>query len=154
MPGAKTIRDVAREAGVSIATVSYVLSQSRNVGPETRERVLEAARRLAYRPNVTARNLRASETRLFAYTWRPSPPDHFNPILDSFLQSAVDAASERGYRFLVFPTATIEDEVATYETLMLEGQVDEPITERSVVLEPELIVRASSEGLCRGPDRD
>lgn len=124
MAGAKTIRDVAREAGVSIATVSYVLNNSRNVGPETRARVLEAARRLAYRPNITARNLQASETRLFAYTWQPSPPDHFNPILDSFLQAAVYAAAERGYRFLVFPTHSVEEEVATYETLMLEGQVD------------------------------
>jgi DNA-binding LacI/PurR family transcriptional regulator len=124
VPGTKTIRDVAREAGVSIATVSYVLNNSRSVGPQTRERVLEAARKLAYRPNITARNLQASETRLFAYTWRPDSPDHFNPILDRFLQSAVDAAAERGYRFLVFATATIEDEVATYETLMLEGQVD------------------------------
>ncbi len=124
MSTGKTIRDVAREARVSIATVSYVLNNSRHVGPATRERVLEAARRLAYRPNITARNLQASETRLFAYTWQPSSPDHFNPILDSFLQAVVYAAAERGYRFLVFPTATVEDELATYETLMLEGQVD------------------------------
>jgi DNA-binding LacI/PurR family transcriptional regulator len=124
MAGGKTIRDVAREAGVSIATVSYVLNNSRSVGPETRARVLEAAGRLSYRPNITARNLQASETRLFAYTWQPSPPDHFNPILDSFLQAAVDAAAERGYRFLVFPTKTVEEEVTTYETLMREGQVD------------------------------
>lgn len=124
MAGTKTIRDVAREAGVSIATVSYVLNNSRGVAPETRERVIDAARRLAYRPNVTARNLQASETRLFAYTWQPSSPDHFNPILDSFLQAAVYAAAERGYRFLVFPTQTIAEEIATYETLMLEGQVD------------------------------
>ncbi len=124
MASGKTIRDVAREARVSIATVSYVLNNSRSVGPETRERVLEAARKLAYRPNITARNLQASETRLFAYTWQPSPPDHFNPILDSFLQAAVYAAAERGYRFLVFPTKNVEEELATYETLMLEGQVD------------------------------
>lgn len=124
MAGAKTIRDVAREAGVSIATVSYVLNNSRNVGAETRDRVLEAARLLAYRPNITARNLQASETRLFAYTWQPSPPDHFNPILDSFLQAAVYAAAERGYRFLVFPTHSVAEEVATYETLVREGQVD------------------------------
>jgi DNA-binding LacI/PurR family transcriptional regulator len=122
--GAKTIRDVAREAGVSIATVSYVLNNSRSVGAETRERVLEAAQRLSYRPNITARNLQASETRLFAYTWRPSPPDQFDPILDRFLQAAVTAAAGRGYRFLVFPTASIAEEIATYETLMLEGQVD------------------------------
>ena len=124
MAGAKTIHDVAREAGVSIATVSYVLNNSRNVAVETRKRVLDVAQRLAYRPNITARNLQASETRLFAYTWQPSPPDHFNPILDQFLQAAVSAAVELGYRFLVFPTKSVDDEIATFETLMLEGQVD------------------------------
>lgn len=124
MAGGKTIRDVAREAGVSIATVSYVLNNSRNVGAETRERVLDAAHRLAYRPNITARNLKTSETRLFGYTWRAGPPDHFQPVLDRFLQAAVDAAAERGYRFLVFSTSSMQEELAVYETLMLEGQVD------------------------------
>lgn len=124
MAGTATIRDVAREAGVSIATVSYVLNNSRTMSLETRERVLQAAHKLAYRPNITARNLQASETRLFAYTWQPSAPDHFNPILDLFLQSAAFAAADRGYRFLVFPAATVEEEVGIYDTLMLEGQVD------------------------------
>lgn len=124
MAGTTTIRDVAREAHVSIATVSYVLNDSRRVTEETRQRVLGAVTRLGYRANITARNLQANETRLFAYTWQPSPPDQFNPILDSFLQAAVAAAARRGYRFLVFPTATIADELATYQALILEGQVD------------------------------
>jgi LacI family transcriptional regulator len=77
----------------------FVLNNSRNVGLETRERVLDAAHKLAYRPNVTARNLQASETRLFAYTWRPGILDQFNPILDSFLQAAVYAAADAATAF-------------------------------------------------------
>lgn len=121
---APTIREVAREAGVSIATVSYVLNNSRPVTPETRERVLSAARRLGYRPNIIARNLQASETRLFGYTWRPTPPDSFNPILDRFLQSMAEAAAAHGYRVLTFPTTTLEEELAAYQELILIGQVD------------------------------
>ncbi|MGQ9765758.1 MAG: LacI family DNA-binding transcriptional regulator [Anaerolineae bacterium] len=119
-----TIREVAKEANVSIATVSYVLNDSRPVTPETRERVLNAARRLGYRPNIIARNLQASETRLFGYTWRPSPPDSFNPILDRFLQAMAEAAARHGYRILTFPTASLEEELAVYQELVRIGQVD------------------------------
>ena len=57
-----TIRDVAREAGVSIATVSNALNGSDVVQPKTREHVLEAAKRLNYIPNVNGRQLRAAQT--------------------------------------------------------------------------------------------
>ncbi|MBQ9061530.1 MAG: extracellular solute-binding protein [Eubacterium sp.] len=58
-----TIKEVAARAGVSIATVSYVLNNSRPVKPETRERVLEAAQALGYVPNVSARNLRITASK-------------------------------------------------------------------------------------------
>ncbi|NOZ51504.1 MAG: LacI family transcriptional regulator [Chloroflexi bacterium] len=119
-----TIRDVAREAGVSTATVSYVLNNSRRVGEETRLRVLEAAQRLGYRANIMARNLQARETRLLGYTWRPTPPDQFNPILDQFLNAIAQAAAHHGYRVLTFPSATIEEELAIYQDMVLTGQVD------------------------------
>ncbi len=57
-----TIRDVAREAGVSIATVSNALNGSDVVQPKTREHVLEAAKRLNYIPNANGRQLRAART--------------------------------------------------------------------------------------------
>ena len=49
--------DVARKAGVSIMTVSRVINGAENVRPETREKVLEAIRELAYYPNAAARAL-------------------------------------------------------------------------------------------------
>ena len=91
-----TIRDVAKEAGVSTATVSYVLNGSRRVGDDTRDRVLQTALRLGYRANITARNLQASETRLIGYSWRPSPIDQFNPILDQL--PAIHRRSRRASR--------------------------------------------------------
>jgi LacI family transcriptional regulator len=58
-----TSRDVAALAGVSVATVSYVLTgRAAKVGAETRERVLEAARQLDYAPNQSARSLRRRKT--------------------------------------------------------------------------------------------
>lgn len=57
-----TIKDVAREAGVSIATVSNALNGSDVVQPKTREHVLDVAKRLNYIPNVNGRQLRAAQT--------------------------------------------------------------------------------------------
>ncbi len=57
-----TIRDVARRAGVSPATVSYVLNNSGPVRPETRERVLQAIAELGYHPHAGARQLKRRRT--------------------------------------------------------------------------------------------
>ncbi|HBY58482.1 MAG TPA: LacI family transcriptional regulator, partial [Solibacterales bacterium] len=57
-----TIKDVARKAKVSIATVSHVLSGSGRIGEKTRERVKRAAAALDYRPNLIARSLKSRRT--------------------------------------------------------------------------------------------
>ncbi len=57
-----TIKDVAREAGVSISTVSNALNNVNVLNPDTKEKVLEVARRLNYTPNLNGRNLKASAT--------------------------------------------------------------------------------------------
>jgi len=59
-----TIRDVAAQAGVSAATVSYVLNGKGGVGPETADRVRVAATELGYRPNAAARTLTTRRTGL------------------------------------------------------------------------------------------
>ncbi len=57
-----TIYDVAREANVSMATVSRVVNGNPNVKPATRQKVLEAIERLGYRPNAVARGLASKKT--------------------------------------------------------------------------------------------
>src|ERR1035438_3549259 len=59
-----TIAQVAEEAGVSAMTVSNVLNSRPGASEETRRRVLSAAERLGYQPNVSARNLKAGRTGL------------------------------------------------------------------------------------------
>ncbi|MBT1174649.1 LacI family DNA-binding transcriptional regulator [Bifidobacterium sp. LC6] len=60
------IKDVAALAGVSISTVSYVMSGKRSIGEATKKRVLEAARQLGYMPNAQARFLRGEPTKVLA----------------------------------------------------------------------------------------
>ena len=60
-----TIYDVAREAGVSMATVSRVVNGNKNVKENTRKKVLEVIERLDYRPNAVARGLASKKTTTF-----------------------------------------------------------------------------------------
>jgi DNA-binding LacI/PurR family transcriptional regulator len=86
--GTPTMMDVARATGVSQSTVSRVLSGATTtipIAPETRERVLRAARSLGYRPNPLARGLRGARTGLLGVIVRE--------ITDPFFASAVEAVS-------------------------------------------------------------
>jgi DNA-binding LacI/PurR family transcriptional regulator len=67
-----TIRDVAREAGVSKATVSYVLNQDprQTIAEETQTRVREAARKLGYQPSALARSLRMGKSKIVLVVWQ------------------------------------------------------------------------------------
>ena len=57
-----TIKDVAREAGVSISTVSNAMNNVNVLLPETKQHVMETAKRLHYIPNLNGRNLKVSKT--------------------------------------------------------------------------------------------
>ena len=59
-----TIKDIAREAGVSTATVSYVINGTRQVMPEKRQRVLDVIARTNYQPNQVAKSLRTKKTNI------------------------------------------------------------------------------------------
>lgn len=121
---AVTIRDVARRAGVSIATVSYVLNASAPVSERTRARVLAAAAELGYRPSAIARGLRAQESRIIGYYWHHVPPDKWHPIRDRFLYSIAGAAEAHGYHILTFTHSSHGGSWRPYEDLMRTGQVD------------------------------
>jgi DNA-binding LacI/PurR family transcriptional regulator len=119
-----TIKDVARRAGVSIATVSYVFNESAPISDGTRTRVLKAAAKLGYRPNAIARGLRSRESRTIGYSWHQFPPDRWHPILDRFLYSMAEVAEAQGYHILTFTQSTVGDPWRPYEELILTNRVD------------------------------
>ncbi|GAA4435608.1 LacI family DNA-binding transcriptional regulator [Phytohabitans houttuyneae] len=88
-----TIYDVARRAEVSPATVSRVANGHANVDPALAERVRNAMRELAYRPNAVARNLRRSRTTL----WAVIISDIGNPFFTSLVRGVEDVAQRAGY---------------------------------------------------------
>jgi DNA-binding LacI/PurR family transcriptional regulator len=119
-----TIKDVAREAGVSIATVSYVLNNKNHlVSKDTWQEVMDAIQRVGYTPNITARNLKASRTRLIGYAWHEVPFDQVNPVLDRFTYYLAQAVESAGYHLLTF-THPLHDPFPVYNEMIRTQRVD------------------------------
>src|SRR5579862_7114361 len=91
-----TIREVAREAGVSISSVSRFLSGDYRYRPETEERINQAALRLGYRAHAAARMLRQQSTNLVGIAvqaWLMS-----DPVVGSLVVQAQKELEQRGYQ--------------------------------------------------------
>lgn len=95
-----TIEDVARKAGVSVATVSRVLNRRDNVRANTVERVQKAIDSLSYVPNLSARNLRRNESMVAMIV----APNFTNPYYSHILAGIGDAAQELGYSVFICNT--------------------------------------------------
>jgi DNA-binding LacI/PurR family transcriptional regulator len=95
-----TIEDVARNAGVSISTVSYALSGKRRISDETRRRVEDAAAKLHYAPRASARALAANRTEILAVT-APLHADTDPTAHMAFAMEVTIAARSRDYDTLL-----------------------------------------------------
>ncbi|CAN7444583.1 LacI family DNA-binding transcriptional regulator [Massilia sp. LjRoot122] len=98
---ATSISAVAARAGVSIATVSRVLNDSKPVSAETRERVETAVAALGYRANALARSLMRGESRLLLVL----VPDFANPFYSEIVKGVESAARRGGYSIVLSGTS-------------------------------------------------
>lgn len=88
-----TIRDVAKDAGVSTATVSHVINQTKNITPAVVARVKASMQKIGYQPNSVARALRTGQTRTLGFI----VPDITNPFFPQLIQSVEAKARAQGY---------------------------------------------------------
>ena len=95
-----TIREVARQARVSVGTVSNVLAGSASVRPELRRRVEEVMRALDYHPNQIARSLKTRQTKTLGLVIS----DITNPFFPQVVRGAEDAATLHGYLLITLNT--------------------------------------------------
>ncbi|TCS95067.1 catabolite control protein A [Hazenella coriacea] len=115
-----TIYDVAREAGVSMATVSRVVNGNPNVKPATRKKVLDVIRSLGYRPNAVARGLASKRTTTVGVVI----PDISNMFYAELTRGIEDIATMYHYNIILSNSdLKTEKEIQLIEAL-LEKQVD------------------------------
>jgi DNA-binding LacI/PurR family transcriptional regulator len=113
------IKDVAREAGVSTATVSHVINNTRYVSDEVRARVLEAVERCNYYPNAQARSLASGRS----HTLGLLISDITNPFFPELVKSIETAAFERGYDVVLANTSYDADRTSNYVRRIIERKV-------------------------------
>lgn len=125
-----TIRDVAREAGVSIATVSNVLNGVDVVHPKTKDHVLEAAERLNYIPNQNGQNLRAKESKAIGLFVSSMTGSFYGVLADAMHHTC----RKYGYELYIY----ITEQAATIYNNLLGRRVDgavilyEGVTEETI----------------------
>ena len=114
-----SIKDVAKAAGVSTATVSRVLANNAPIRPETRERVMQAIEALDYRPNLIARSLRAQKSAKIGLV----VSDIRNPFFTAIGRAVEDTAYEQGYSVLMCNTDENPEKEALYINILHDENV-------------------------------
>ncbi|MCR6095493.1 catabolite control protein A [Salipaludibacillus agaradhaerens] len=115
-----TIYDVAREAGVSMATVSRVVNGNPNVKPTTRKKVLEAIERLGYRPNAVARGLASKRTTTVGVVI----PDISSTFFAELARGIEDIATMYKYNIILCNSDQNKEKEIHLINTLLEKQVD------------------------------
>jgi LacI family transcriptional regulator len=137
-----TIKDVARESGVNISTVSRALNDEYGVHPETREHVLAVAGRLKYRPNRVARGLVTGRSNTLALI----VSDIRNPFFAEVARGAEDAARVAGCDLVLCNSDLDADKQIEYVHSLLEKRVDGILMNSVAVLS-----RAQQQDLAKCP---
>jgi DNA-binding LacI/PurR family transcriptional regulator len=127
-----TISDIAKRAGVSVSTVSYVLSGKRPISEPTRQRVHAAIAELDYRPHALGRALASRRTRTIAVLY-PLVGAGLTEFHLDFFTAAAAAATEYGYAFMLTTAAVNESDLldltrsgAVDGLILMEVQLHDP----------------------------
>jgi len=92
-----SIKDIAKEAGVAISTVSHVINKTKNVSDITKDKVQNAIKKLNYRPNIIARSLRTKKTRTIGVIL----PDISQPFFAQVVRGIEQVARKRNYTLIM-----------------------------------------------------
>ncbi len=114
------IRDVAKQAGVSTATVSRYFSNPAKLSPKSAEKVRNAIESLNYTPNLLARNFNKSRS----YSVLVLVPDIANPFFSRIIRGMEDAGQQKGYSVLLGNTRYSEERERAYINLVSTRQAD------------------------------
>lgn len=121
--GTVTIKDLARELDLSITTISRGLNGYSDVGPETRKRVIETAKRLGYRPNRNAQRLVTKRTHLLAWVQSDHDRHFIDPHLAEVMGGVLRGARAGGYDVLLTGDRP-EKLIAVFDRYLRDNSVD------------------------------
>ena len=120
-PGKRaTLKEVARVAGVSLASASYAVNGTGSLGDSTRKHVLEVAGKLGYRQNLSARAMRTGKTGAIGLVL----PDLTNPFFPTLAQSVIQTARQRSHSVFVTDTEGSPELELEAIRLLVEHGVD------------------------------
>ena len=120
-PGRATLKDIAREVGLDVSTVSKVLNDGGiSVRESTRQAIIDEAARVNYRPHALARNLRTQRTGALGILL----PDLTNPVYAATVRGAMRQAEQAGYVMLVAEVTDERTSAAAYLKLVSERRID------------------------------
>jgi len=119
-----TIKDIAKELGLSVSTVSKALNDYPDVAPETRQLVKEAARRMGYRPSAAARTLRTRKTNTIGLIFCLMDRHLTDPYYLDLLSSIGEECSRHGFDLLLSACPDREQEHSAYERMVDGKRVD------------------------------
>lgn len=134
-----TIKDVAREAGVSIGTVSNALNGGRYINHNTKKRVMEAVEKLQYVPNLNGRYLKAGATKMLGFFTSSAAGAYFGTLIDYLSRECW----KLGYNLLVYVT---RDTSVIMENMMGK-RLDGALVFEDIVITEAEIERIQKEGL-------
>ncbi|MCO1603418.1 LacI family DNA-binding transcriptional regulator [Desulfosporosinus nitroreducens] len=115
-----TIRDVARLAGVSVATVSRVINKTDSVNPETAGQVMKAIEQLQYEPNAVARGLAGKKMGIIALIL----PDILNPFFPALARGVEDVAHKKGLTVILGNSDDLGLKESSYIKVLKKKYVD------------------------------
>ncbi len=115
-----TIKEIARRAGVSVATVSYVLNKTRWVSPELTARVLAVVAESGYHPDVNARSLKSKRTATIGLI----VPDNANPFFAEIAKGVEDAGFAAGFSVILCNSNAMLERELAYIDLLLSKRAD------------------------------
>ena len=119
MPGRPTLGSVAREAGVSIPTVSQVMRGTGRISDQTRQKVLKAAKELHYVPDSRAASIRSGESREIGFVINQLP----NPFNAEVVSGVVELLEAEGYLVSILDTRdNAERQSRQLETFIRNGR--------------------------------
>lgn len=116
-----SIKDVAKQSGVSIATVSYIVNNTKHVSAETKKRVEKAIEELGYNTNLVARSFKTGKNNLIAFII----PDIANPFFSTLIEEVEAVVASSGYKLIILNTKeTIERELDSVKAISTSSLVD------------------------------